>query len=382
MSRQPSVPRSADDDTGTTWRIHRVWFDRSPGDYLLEVLTPGRRGVRGAHFRDGHFELVPLDDPQLPALRAEAQHGEFISYRPHRRAVIKAEGCYIKIFRPGEAVEAAERCAQMHTLLDPGAFTVPRILRASGDTLVFSALPGQPLHAVGADHSAPGDESFASAWEKWSRAWITQLSAPYDTATRSVFDTLPIHSPEVEAAAVWRRLNRWMRHYENVPDLSPQASALRAVAEEVTRNLLATAPDPLVLAHGDLHENQILVGECGSPLGLLDFDDAAQAEAALDLAILDVHLELRLRKNRMTPERYSKAHTEVLAVAEELQVSPSRFQAYSDAIWLRLACAALPSRSSQARAILSERISAASAAVRGSTVPCRSAGMMQALPTA
>ncbi|MCU1548217.1 MAG: hypothetical protein JWO29_1168 [Arthrobacter sp.] len=361
MSWQPSVPRFADDDTGTPWQVHRVWFDKKPGDYLLEVLTPGRRGVRGAHFRDGHFELASLDDPQLPALRAEARHGEIISYRLHRRAVIRAEGRYIKIFRPGEAVEAAALCAQMNTLLDPGAFTVPKVLQGSDDTLVFSAIPGRTLHELGEDHSARADEAFASAWEKWSRAWIAQLGAPYDTATRSVFATLPLHSAEVEAEAVRRRLERWMRHYENVPELSSRADALRAGAEQVTKNLLATAPDPLVLAHGDLHENQILVGDAWSPLGLLDFDDAAQAEAALDLAILDVHLELRQRKKRMSPERYLTAHREVLAVAEELQVSPSRFQAYSDAIWLRLACAALPTRSSVATTILSERISAASA---------------------
>jgi aminoglycoside phosphotransferase (APT) family kinase protein len=156
-----------------------------------------------------------------------------------------------------------------------------------------------------------------------------------------------------------------MRHYEHVPELTSRAGALRAAAAEVTRNLLGTAPDPLVLAHGDLHDNQILVGDSRSPLGLLDFDDAAQAEAALDLAILDVHLELRLRKNRMAPERYSTAHAEVIAVAEALQVSPSRFQAYSDAIWLRLACAALPGRSSLATAVLGERICAASTRANG-----------------
>jgi aminoglycoside/choline kinase family phosphotransferase len=365
MSWHASVPRSADDETGTTWQVHRVWFDKKPGDYLLEVLTPGRSGVRGAHLRNGHYELAPPDDPQLPALRAETQHGELISYRPHRRAVIRAEGHYIKVFRPGEAIEAAERCAQMDILLDPSAFTVPRILHGSDDILVFSSLPGKTLHELGEDHSALGGKAFASAWEKWSRAWIAQLSAPYEAATRSVFATLPLHSPEVEAAEAWRRLNRWMRHYEHVPELRSRAGALSAAAAEVTSNLLGTAPDPLVLAHGDLHDNQILVADSSSPLGLLDFDDAAQAEAALDLAVLDVHLELRLRKKRMPPERYSTAHAEVIAVAEELQVSPSRFRAYSDAIWLRLACAAHPRRSSLATAILGERICAASTGANG-----------------
>jgi len=82
----------------TGWRVRRAWPDETPGEYVLEVLTPGRPGVRGAHLRQGHFELIPLDDPGLPALRAEAQQGEVISYLPYKRAVIRAEGHYIKIF--------------------------------------------------------------------------------------------------------------------------------------------------------------------------------------------------------------------------------------------------------------------------------------------
>jgi hypothetical protein len=367
MSWHPSIPLFPEDDTGTSWKVRRMWFGKVAGDYLLEVETPGRSGVRAAHFRSGHFDLVPLDDPWLPALRAEAQHGEIISHQPHVRALIRAEGRYIKIWRPGEATTAAERCAQMDTLLDSGIFTVPRILQRSDDTLVFSSLPGQPLHELAQDPSASGEEAFAGAWAKWSRAWIAQLNAPHDTAARSVVATLPLHSPEVEAAEVWRRLNRWTRHYDNVPELSSQASTLRAAAEEVTKNLLQTAPDPLVLAHGDLHDMQIIVGNAASPLGLLDFDDAAQAEAARDLANLDVHLEIRLRKHRMTPAQYLKAHTEVLAVVEELHVSPSRFQAYSDAVWLRKASAAFPARAALATAVLRERISATSTTMNGAT---------------
>jgi hypothetical protein len=95
---------------------------------VLEVLSQGRtRAVRGAYLRHGRFELVPLDDPKLPALRAEAQQGELIAYRPHRRAVVRAEGRYIKIFRPGQAIASAERCAHVEILLDAaGTFTTPR----------------------------------------------------------------------------------------------------------------------------------------------------------------------------------------------------------------------------------------------------------------
>ena len=123
----------------------------------------------------------------------------------------------------------------------------------------------------------------------------------------------------------------------------------------MTRNLLRTAPDPLVWAHGGLHDKQIIATDGTSPLGLLDFDKTARAEAALDLADLDVHLEPRLRENRRAPARYLTAHTQLLAAAGELHVSPARFHAYSDARWLRLANMPLPGRCSLALAVLTEK---------------------------
>ncbi|MGY2743786.1 phosphotransferase [Arthrobacter sp. UYCu723] len=328
----------------------------TPGDYVPEVLTPGRPGVRGARLRHGRFKLIPPDDPRLPALQAEAQQGEVISYRPYRQAVVRAEGRYIKIFRPGRAVVPAERCAQMDILLDAGTFTTPRILlRSSQDVIVFSAIPGKTLCELGTKEAAVSDETFASAWEKWSRAWVAQLNGPSRPAAQSVLNSLPLHSPEVEAADVWRRVNGWLRHNENVPGSSSPGEALRAAAEQVSLNLLRTAPDPLVWAHGDLHDKQVIATEGVFPPGLLDFDSTARAEAALDLADLDVHLELHLRQNHMTPERYLTAHTQVLAAAEELHVSPGRFHAYSDAIWLRLATSPLPGRLSLAIAVLADR---------------------------
>ncbi|WP_396134697.1 phosphotransferase [Cellulomonas sp. ATA003] len=47
--------------------------------------------------------------------------------------------------------------------------------------------------------------------------------------------------------------------------------------------------------HRDLHDKQLLVDGSGG-IGLLDFDLAAAGEAALDLANLLVHLELRVHQ--------------------------------------------------------------------------------------
>lgn len=350
------VPWSVVHD-GTIWRVCRAWPVETPGDYVLEVRAPERPGVRGAHLRHGHFELIPPEDPELPALQAEAQHGEVISYRPYKRAVIRAEDRYIKVFGPGGAGTAAERCAQIGVLLDAGNLMTPKILREnSPDVIVFSPIPGPSLNELGREGSGVCDEAFAAAWEKWSRAWVTQLGGVPGPAARPVLNSLPLHSAEWEAKRVWQRLNDWLRHHENVPGSSSPGTALRAAAEHVVTELLRTAPDPLVWAHGDLHDKQIIVTDADTPLGLLDFDSTARAEAARDLAGLDVRLELQLRRHRIRLPRYLTAHTQVLAAAKELHVSPDRFRAYSDATWLRLACSPLPGRLPLALAVLSARV--------------------------
>jgi aminoglycoside phosphotransferase (APT) family kinase protein len=159
----------------------------------------------------------------------------------------------------------------------------------------------------------------------------------------------------VEVSVMARWLKRWLHHADRVPALASQREALCASADHITTNLLGAAPDPMVWNHGDLHDMQVIARDGGPPFGLLDFDDTAQGEAARDLANLDVHLELRLRQNTLTPERYVAAHTAVMAAAEQLQVSQGRLDAYSDASWLRLACSSLPARSNLATGVLEER---------------------------
>jgi hypothetical protein len=250
---------------------------------------------------------------------------------------------------PAAAV-AVERFAQLGILLDAGTLATPKILsQKAQDVLDFSAIPGPTLFEV--DYLID-NESFAAAWKKWSREWVAQVGGPGNPASRDVLNSLPLHSAEQEATKVWQPVTLWLEHN---PALLSQREALRTAAEEVTANLLRTAPDPLVWAHGGLHDKQIIATDGQSPLGLLDFDHTARAEAALDLASMDVYLELRLRENRMTPERYRTAHTQVLAAAEELHVSPDRFRAYSHARWLRLAYMPLRGRFSLALAVLAEK---------------------------
>jgi hypothetical protein len=327
----------ATDHTGRPWRTVRAWPDKVPGDYLLEVLTPGRKGVRAAHVRHGHFELVPRDDPGMPALRMEARRGEVIAHRPHKRAVIRAKDEYIKVFRPGRAVVSAERCEQMRQLLLSGTFVAPTIICSSTDVIVYGAIPGRTLRDLGEDPKV-NDETFGGIWAQWSRAWVAQFAAPHAPTERKILAGLPLHPPEKEATDVWLWVNRWVHHNEHDPESWPGRDALRAKAHEVAESLLRLSPDPLVWAHGDLHDKQVMCTDGKSPLGLLDFDAAARAEAARDLANLDVHLALRHHLHLLTPERYAIAHAQVLAASTDLHVTPARFHAYAAAARLRLAC--------------------------------------------
>ena len=131
------------------------------------------------------------------------------------------------------------------------------------------------------------------------------------------FELEPLDNPEL------------LRHFENVPEMSLQCSALRAAAEAVTKNLLRTAPDRLTWSHGDLNGNRIIAVSDRSPLGLLDFDEGALTDAALDLDNMDLYLDLNRRRNHMSSARYLTAHNQVLAVAEELHVNPDGFHAYT-----------------------------------------------------
>ncbi len=151
-------------------------------------------------------------------------------------------------------------------------------------------------------------------------------------------DSLPLHPPEEEAENLRRWTSHWLNHSEGIPEAAASRTALHSQAELAIARLMATPHEPLGWARGDLHDKQILGDEALSQPGLLDFDESCQAEAALDLANLDVHLELRRIQKLLTPRRHAIAHRQILDAAEMLQVGPERFAAYAACTRLRLAC--------------------------------------------
>ena len=338
MGWHPPVPAAILDADNFEWQVIRSWPDDSAEDYVLELAAPDRAGVRAAHLRAGQLELLRDGrDRRLPALKLASPLGMVVVHRAHKRAVVRAGEHYLKIFRVLQADEAVGRHARMNELLGAEDFLTPDIVSTSPGCLTLMALPGRSLFELGND---PGvsDALFEHAWQEWSRAWVRQHSLARTPAHRPTLEALPPRPAAVELENLRHAVNRWLVHARDVPAAQAQNIAVRVAAGQTAQKLLRTDPDPLVWSHGDLHDKQIFTADPGAPLGLLDFDEAGRAEAAADLANLAVHLQLRLRQHRLTAERYQTALRHVIAAAEELHVTPARFDAYAAATRLRLGC--------------------------------------------
>ena len=229
------------------------------------------------------------------------------------------------------------RHARMNELLGAGDFLTPEIVSSAPGCLTLMTLPGRSLFELGND-PAVSDVIFEKAWHQWSRAWVRQHSLARTPAHRPTLEALPTRTAAVELENLQRIVHLWLVHARDIPAAQAERTAVRVAAGQAAQKLLQTDPDPLVWSHGDLHDKQIFTVDPGAPLGLLDFDEAGRAEAAADLANLAVHLQLRLHQHRLTAERYQTARRHVIATAEELQVTPARFDAYAAATRLRLGC--------------------------------------------
>jgi hypothetical protein len=338
MTWHPPVPRRVTDPAGKEWFVSRSWPGVAAGRYVLEVQSPGHPGVRGGFFREGRFVPVDADDSKLPALAHESPKGETVVHRAHKRAVLHVGDTYIKVFRPDQSEAATVNHVLATTPLADGRFRMPLMTAARPDVLVFSRVAGRPYYELGQDHATVPDELFAGLWADWSQAWAETVARAGSSDFRTSLEQLPLHDAGEELVKLRRWIDHWLLHSEGIPEAAQGRAALLAQADDITAALLAGPSDPLGWAHGDLHDKQILgTDDAGTP-GLLDFDEACRAEAALDLANLDVHLELRRRQNLLSGQRFAIAHASIVFAASRLHVNPDRFEAYAASARLRLAC--------------------------------------------
>lgn len=267
-------------------------------------------------------------DRRLPALPGlvDDEAATLVVHRPERRAVVRRRRAtattYVKVWRLGRAPAAAPELP----------VRTPAVLAADVEAGVVehAELEGRSLHDLLGDARLP-DADVARAFAAAGAAVATLHGAPAPPSTSA-------HDVEAEAGVV----ARWVGHALDHRAL-PAGSRLRAGEElDRVRAMLAgpgRGPDagPAALVHRDLHDKQVLVAPAGD-VGVLDLDTLAAGEAALDVANLLVHLELRALQGGCPRSRAEVAAAAFLDGYRPDPAVTARLGAFAAATRLRLAC--------------------------------------------
>jgi aminoglycoside phosphotransferase (APT) family kinase protein len=106
---------------------------------------------------------------------------------------------------------------------------------------------------------------------------------------------------ELEAAGLWQRPASVDRLLETAEGLPP--------------------PDVVAVVHGDLHFRQVLVGDDGSPTGVIDWVDVCRSDPAIDLSMLWSYLPRQGREAFLT--EYGSVSDDQLVRARVIALSLS-----------------------------------------------------------
>lgn len=277
---------------------------------------------------------APGRDRKLPDLADVAAAGTVVVHRYGKRAVVRRDHDVVKVVRPGRGGDVAELARQGHDLARAAGFDAPAVLGHGRGAVSFGILPGQSLHDLGSH--APLD-TWGTWWSRWAEAWPRLARPRATTASATALGpasaALPEHTP-VDEVGVLRRWAGLVARFEALP--AAQEATLVTAVEETATALVTGRPQDPVVSHRDLHDKQIMAE--GDSLGLLDFDTAARAEPALDLANLWVHAGLRVDQGLWPADHGALVGEAVEGAAEALGVDDDRFAVYARATRLRLAC--------------------------------------------
>ncbi len=196
---------------------------------------------------------------------------QLLSYRPTRRAVIRAttaeRSAYLKVLPE----KRARRLERRHRLLAGSAGGAPAVLgRPLPTVLVLAAAEGRPLaEAVAGARSHPAD-----------------LPDPLQVA--GWLDTLPAEVLELGARSSW--VDRIDFHADAARGVLPEQSARIEAVEHGVSDLLAHRPvPPTVPTHGDFYEANIFTAG-GRVSAVIDLDSLGPGVREDDLATLLGHL--------------------------------------------------------------------------------------------
>lgn len=265
-------------------------------------------------------DVMPHDDDALPGLGLLlAQGGSLTTYRPGQRAVVRLEGedgaRFVKVLPPRRAQKLVTRASALdRAAATPGFPQLAPIVDACPErgTVTFAELPGPTLR--GLLLAGKGEDAI-----------------PAVAAAVVAFQGAAI--PEEIGVRPGSSLDDWVGYVaHHAPGLAPSY-------QRVMRALpVAPVGEPPVLAHGDLHDGNVILTDGG--VGLLDLDGVAAADPAEDVANLLAHLVLRaIQRNGEPAQGHSQGERFLAAYQTAGGVAPADAVAAATGRTLfRLAC--------------------------------------------
>ena len=287
----------------------RVW--RHPADPRLPGLAPAC---------DPAVVLDWLRDAALLAPEPRALHVDLLTYRPLRRAVLRAtcddQDFYLKVVRPGYD----DRLALRQELLAAADLTVPILSRPAPGVLLSQAIRGLSLARVLAGRRQ-GQEA---------------LPDPGDLT--GLLDRLPAAALDLPRRPSWSGNLEF--HATTARQQLPEATdRIGALARTVTHVLDHGRHGPVVPTHGDFYEANIFVDH--DTLRFIDIDSVGPGLREDDLACCLAHLAVL---PGLDPDTYPRV-PEVLAqwqAAFEQQVDATDLRARTAGVLLSLVAGAEP----------------------------------------
>ncbi len=287
----------------------RVW--RHPADPRLPGLAPAcdPATVLG-WLRDA--------DPQAPA--PQALHVDLLTYRPLRRAVLRAtlddRDFYLKVMRPGYD----NRLALRQEMLAAADLTVPVLARPVPGVLLSPAIQGLSLARV------------LAGWQRGRGV----LPDPGDLL--GLLDRLPVATLDLPRRASWSGNLKFhaATARQQLPD---DADRIDELARKVQHVLDQGRHGQVVPTHGDFYEANIFAD--GDTLRFIDIDSIGPGLREDDLACCLAHLAVL---PGLDPNTYPRV-PEVLAewqAAFERQVDVTDLRARTAGVLLSLVAGAEP----------------------------------------